>query len=79
MRACDADRLVLIARVGARRLAVMGAAARRPPLVDAARNADRDALRALLQKKADVNAAEATARPRCTGRATGTMSRAPTC
>jgi ankyrin repeat protein len=31
----------------------------RPPLVEAARNADKDALRALLQKKADVNAAEA--------------------
>jgi ankyrin len=28
------------------------------PLVDAARNADRDAVRALLQKKVDVNAAE---------------------
>ncbi len=34
-------------------------AAGRPPLVDAARNADRDALRALLQKGANVNAAEA--------------------
>ena len=31
----------------------------RPPLVDAARNGDRDALRALLQEKVDVNAAEA--------------------
>ena len=31
----------------------------RPALVDAARNADKDALRALLQKKVDVNAAEA--------------------
>ena len=31
----------------------------RPPLVDAAKNGDRDALRALLQKKVDVNAAEA--------------------
>jgi uncharacterized protein len=31
----------------------------RPPIVEAARNADKDALRALLQKKADVNAAEA--------------------
>ncbi|HYL39632.1 MAG TPA: ankyrin repeat domain-containing protein [Bryobacteraceae bacterium] len=30
----------------------------RPALVDAARNGDRDALRALLQKKVDVNAAE---------------------
>ena len=29
------------------------------PLVDAAKNADKDALRALLQRKADVNAAEA--------------------
>jgi ankyrin repeat protein len=31
----------------------------RPPLVDAARNADRDAVRALLQQGAGVNAAEA--------------------
>ena len=31
----------------------------RPPLVEAARNSDKDALRALLQKKVDVNAAEA--------------------
>src|SRR5213592_3010410 len=31
----------------------------RPPLVDAAKNGDRDALRALLQKGASVNAAEA--------------------
>jgi ankyrin repeat protein len=30
----------------------------RPALVDAAKNADRDALRALLEKKVDVNAAE---------------------
>jgi ankyrin repeat protein len=37
---------------------LMGAAANRPPLVDAAKNGDRDALRALLQKGADVNAAE---------------------
>src|SRR6266704_5106089 len=37
---------------------LMGAAAR-PPLVEAARNGDRDALRALLQKGAIVNAAEA--------------------
>jgi ankyrin repeat protein len=36
----------------------VAAAAERPPLVDAARNADRDALRRLLQEKADVNAAE---------------------
>jgi ankyrin repeat protein len=38
---------------------LMGAGSGRPPLVEAARNADRDALRGLLQKKADVNAAEA--------------------
>jgi ankyrin repeat protein len=38
---------------------LMGAGGDRPALVDAARNADRDALRALLQKKVDVNAAEA--------------------
>ncbi len=34
------------------------AAANRPSLVDAAKNGDRDALRALLQKGASVNAAE---------------------
>ncbi len=33
--------------------------AARPPLVDAAKNGDKDALRALIQKKADVNAAGA--------------------
>jgi ankyrin repeat protein len=38
---------------------LMGAGGDRPALVDAARNSDRDALRALLQKKVDVNAAEA--------------------
>ena len=38
---------------------LMGAAAIRLPLIDAAKNGDQDALRALLQKKADVNAAEA--------------------
>lgn len=36
---------------------LMGAAGH-PPLIDAARNADREALRALLQKKVDVNLAE---------------------
>jgi uncharacterized protein len=39
-------------------LVLMGAGDR-PSLVDAAKNGDRAALRALLQKKADVNAAEA--------------------
>ena len=39
--------------------AVLSGAAGRPPLVEAARNSDKDALRALLQKKVDVNAAEA--------------------
>lgn len=38
---------------------LMGAGGGRPPIADAARNGDRDALRALLQKKVDVNAAEA--------------------
>src|SRR5579863_1488943 len=38
---------------------LMGAGGDRPPLVEAARNSDRDALRTLLQKKADVNATEA--------------------
>jgi ankyrin repeat protein len=38
---------------------LIGAADARPPLVEAARNSDATALRALLQKGADVNAAEA--------------------
>jgi ankyrin repeat protein len=38
---------------------LVGAGGSRPPLVDAARNADRDALRALLQQGASVNAADA--------------------
>jgi ankyrin repeat protein len=38
---------------------LMGAGGNRPTIVDAAKNADGDALRALLQKKVDVNAAEA--------------------
>ena len=38
---------------------LMGAGGVRPPIVDAARNADRDALRALIEKKVDVNATEA--------------------
>jgi len=38
---------------------LMGAGGGRPALVDAAKNADREALRALLQKKADVNATDA--------------------
>jgi ankyrin repeat protein len=38
---------------------LMAADAARPPLIDAAKSADRSALRALLDKKADVNAAEA--------------------
>ena len=38
---------------------LMAATGGRPPLVDAAKNGDRDALRALLQKGAIVNAAEA--------------------
>ena len=37
---------------------LVGAAGDRPALVDAARNADKEALRALLRKKVDVNAAE---------------------
>jgi ankyrin repeat protein len=39
-------------------IAAGGAAAEPPQLVRAAKNADREALRALLQKKADVNAAD---------------------
>jgi ankyrin len=38
---------------------LIGAGGARPPVVDAARNADRDALRALLQQGASVNAADA--------------------
>ena len=38
---------------------LMGAAGDRPALIDAAKNGDRDALRSLLHKKVDVNAAEA--------------------
>ena len=38
---------------------LIGAAGRELPLVDAARNADRDAVRALLKQGANVNAAEA--------------------
>jgi ankyrin repeat protein len=37
---------------------LMAAGGDRPKLIDAVKNGDRDALRALLQKKADVNAAE---------------------
>ena len=38
---------------------LLAAGGDRPALVDAAKNSDRDALRALLQKKVDVNAADA--------------------
>jgi ankyrin repeat protein len=38
---------------------LIGAGGARPPLVDAARNADKDALRVLLQQGASVNAADA--------------------
>ncbi len=38
---------------------LMGADTGRPPLLDAAKNGDKDAVRSLLQKKADPNAAEA--------------------
>jgi uncharacterized protein len=40
-------------------VSVMVAGSDRPALVDAAKNGDRDAVRALLQKKVDVNATEA--------------------
>jgi ankyrin repeat protein len=39
--------------------ALIAAAANRPPVADAAKSGDKDALRALLQKRADVNATEA--------------------
>lgn len=45
--------------VGLSALLMAAGAGSRPPLVDAARNGDRDALRALLQKKVDVNSADA--------------------
>src|SRR5207245_8548246 len=38
---------------------LIGAGGGRPPLVDAARNGDAAAIRALLQKKVNVNAADA--------------------
>ena len=38
---------------------LLGATNSRPPLLDAAKNGDKDALRALIQKKVDVNVAEA--------------------
>jgi ankyrin repeat protein len=38
---------------------LMGAGSGRPPLIDASRNADKDAVRVLIQKKVDVNAYEA--------------------
>ena len=43
--------LALIVTLGATAIA-----AERPAVIDAARNGDRAALRALIQKKADVNA-----------------------
>ncbi len=39
--------------------AAMGAAVDPPSVVQAAKNGDKDALRALIQKKADVNQTEA--------------------
>jgi len=52
--------MLVFARFAAFAFIVAGAAAaERPPLVDAARNADRDALRALLQHGANVNTADA--------------------
>ncbi len=38
---------------------VMGADLGRPPVIDAAKSGNKDVLRALVQKKADVNAADA--------------------
>jgi len=40
-------------------VSLLGADAGRPPLIDAAKRSDKEALKSLLQKKADVNAAEA--------------------
>ena len=37
---------------------LIAAGGARPPIVDAARNGDRNTLRALIEKKVDVNAAE---------------------
>src|SRR5438270_8782255 len=48
-------RLILLLAV----LQIGAASAERPALIDASRNADRAAVRTLLQKKVDVNAAEA--------------------
>src|SRR5262245_58444717 len=38
--------------------AALALAAGRPPIIDAAKNSDKEALRALIQKKTDVNATE---------------------
>ena len=51
--------LVLLLVAGASAAASAAADAVRPPLVAAAKNGDRDALRALVEQRADVNAAEA--------------------
>ena len=56
LRSSRALRLALIPLLG---VLLIGAGGGRPPLVDAAKNADRDALRALLQQGASANAADA--------------------
>jgi ankyrin repeat protein len=54
------QRLIPVGSAGvALAMSLMAASGDRPALVDAARNGDQDSLRALLQKKVDVNAAEA--------------------
>src|SRR5689334_17189659 len=39
-------------------ICAVAASAARPPVIDAAKGGDRDTLKALIQKKADVNAAD---------------------
>jgi ankyrin repeat protein len=51
------SRLILAAALLAG--SIFAADAARPPIVDAAKNGDKDTVRALIQKKVDVNAAEA--------------------
>ena len=51
--------LILAALPALFAVSLMGAAVDPPSVIQAAKNGDKDALRALIQKKADVNQAEA--------------------
>ena len=65
--------LALLVALGA------GTAARESSLVDAVRNGDAAARALLIGRKADVNAAERTARRRSIGRCIETISRPSSC